>query len=305
MPIVIEEMTMNKDEMKISVIGPGRVGSAIAIGLNQAGYDVVTIAGSSDAQKRDDLAQRVCAEGVYCPIEASIRANVIFLTVADSAIQSVCEQISEAGGFNENSVVVHCSGALGSHALHAAEKKGAKIISAHPLQTFADPKTASASLPGTYWFLEGLTSAQEIIKPVIESLGGNVVVISADHKPLYHAAAVVTSNCLTALIDVATRLYQAVGMSEEDARQAFAPLAKVSLENALEKGATKALTGPVSRGDISTIQKHLDVLKSQPVLSQEVYKTLGKVTAQIALRDNRINKSVEHEILNLLSAREK
>lgn len=290
---------------KITIIGPGRLGSILACELSQAGYDIVAIAGGSEAQKRDALCAHCGAESLGDIPAAAIKADLVFLTVPDAQIEPVCELIANAGAFRAGQTVVHTSGALVSDALEAARRQGAQIASAHPLQTFAacEPGNHNKNIfKGAFWFIEGDQSAVSLLSDVARKLGSEPCEIDQAKKALYHAAAVVTSNCMTALVDISRELYMSVGMTSKDALKALAPLAKASLDNALKLGPADALTGPVSRGDIETIKKHLRAMTDQSKSANSVYRSLGVATVNLALRAGRLDEQTAREFTNLLTA---
>ncbi|MHC4718024.1 MAG: Rossmann-like and DUF2520 domain-containing protein, partial [Planctomycetota bacterium] len=204
----------------IAIIGPGRVGTALAVAAARAGYRVVGAAGR-DAGRVKDAASRIGPDvAVGSPEEIAPRAPVVLLTVPDDAIEGLCRQLAEARAFAPGAVVAHCSGALSSEVLSPARDLcGAAIGSIHPLQTFPDAETGVERVGGTYFFCEGDDRAVAVLAALAEAVGGTPVRIAPEAKLLYHAAAVMACNCLAALLDASFRTAWEAGIDPALARR--------------------------------------------------------------------------------------
>ena len=121
----------------LSIIGPGRVGTAIGVLAAQAGYSVAAV-GGRHKERTTQAAQRIGKNVRACTMpEAAKSANLVFITVSDDAIEQVCSEIASQNAFNQNSIVIHCSGALSSDILSTARNRcQCFVASMHPLQTF-------------------------------------------------------------------------------------------------------------------------------------------------------------------------
>lgn len=144
----------------------------------------------------------------------------------------------------------------------AAEEKGSEVLCIHPLQTFADVRTAIKKIPGTVFAVTARSKrGEEWAARLVRKLGGEPVALEERHKPLYHLGAVMASNLLVALEHAAELIYQEIGMEGEAALKALLPLIEGTVENLRRFGTEKALTGPVARGDIGVIRRHLEALE--------------------------------------------
>ena len=182
----------------------------------------------------------------------------------DRAIPVVAIQVASGGALRRGAVVAHCSGALPAGVLAGVRAGGGWPGSIHPLQTFADVETAIASLPGSFYFLEGDTEAVDVLRSVVLSIDGRPVPLDSAQKSLYHAAACAASNFLVTLVDYAASLMMKAGVPPDVAMPALLPLVHGTVRNLETVGLPDALTGPISRGDIGTVKGHLAALRRAP-----------------------------------------
>jgi len=267
----------------ISIIGCGKVGAAIAQLAAGAGRNVSALASRSGDRARD-LAVRIGNPEAACDIARAAGAGgLVLLTVSDDAIEALCGELARGGGFGDGSIVAHCSGALGSDILSPARDScGCKIASMHPLATFPTAAAAVEKFAGTYCFCEGDQPATDALMELAADIGGKPMLISSQAKVLYHAAAVMACNYLTALLDAAITLCGAAGIDRPTALSALGPLAKATLENVTKLGAPAALTGPIARGDAQTVARHLEALAQCDKDLQDFYRIAGKWALQLA-----------------------
>ncbi|MGH9665678.1 MAG: DUF2520 domain-containing protein, partial [Bryobacteraceae bacterium] len=196
--------------------------------------------------------------------------------------EEVACTLAEAG--MQNGAVLHTCGALGPEALAPLAAQGVSCGALHPLQTFATPEQGVSSLPGAAFALTADGAAAEWGEDIAKLLGATVLRIPADRRTIYHAAAVMGSNYVVALIDAAILLLSAAGVKEADARAALAPLARASVENAIGLGAARALTGPIERNDLRTVAGHLRALDEAPAPIAAAYRALGLHAVDLARR---------------------
>jgi len=204
-------------------------------------------------------------------------------------IESVCESISKQNGFSPASVVLHCSGAHASTILNSARKSGASIGSMHPLQSFASVDITQNPFKGIRVAIEGDSMAVSTSAQMARDLEALPLQILTEGKPLYHAAAVVASNFLVTLMGAALRLIQQAGVPADEAFAVLRPLIEGTLANIDRSGVHQALTGPVVRGDVQTVETHIQAIgKAMPDLLP-FYTCLVHYTAVQAAEGNRIS----------------
>lgn len=286
-------------KLSFAIVGCGRVGTALAKYLAEAGYTPAGLASKSPASAKR-IADLIGASGFSNVLwEAAKKADIVFITTPDGAIKSVCDIISEKKGFKSGSVVFHCSGALSSTELTSAKTCGAYIGSMHPLQSFASTEYEFNPFSGIVTSVEGDGEAVEAAKHVAEDLGSHCVTIKTEAKMLYHASAVVASNYLVTLLDLSFSLIELAGVTGEDALKGLKPLIEGTISNIEKMGIRNALTGPIARGDIRTIEKHLSEIGSKTPRLLSLYRTLGLYTVEIAKAKGTLSDPVIEAMENL------
>ncbi len=259
----------------INIIGAGRVGKTVGRLLFQHSLaDIQGICNQSKASAQAAV-EFIGSGQAASSLDDLIPADITLITTPDDSIESVCQQLVKNNKIVSNSIVLHCSGALGSSVLSAAQQQaGAYVASLHLLKTFADSHQAAASIAGTYCAIEGDDKAVELAKQWVRAWGANPVFISPETKTHYHAASVLACAGLTTLFATAVQLYQHSGMSEQDAKAMLGPLMQETLDNNRRLGSKGALTGPVARGDEQVIAQHEVALAKKDRLIHQLYKAL-------------------------------
>jgi predicted short-subunit dehydrogenase-like oxidoreductase (DUF2520 family) len=290
---------------EIAIVGPGKVGTALGVLLAGAGWPVVAVGGRDD-QKTSLAARRIAEAGrqvtAACDIaEAARRGKIVLLTVSDDAISPLCEQLAAAGAFGSGQVVAHCSGAISSDALGRARAAGAAVGSIHPLQTFPTVEAAVVALGGAWFFIEGDESAAGVLEQLAGAIGGRAVRLEPGAKALYHAAACVASNYLVELVDAASQMEQLAGVDRGIALTALGPLVKATLDNVLLMGPEAALTGPIARGDVGTVERHLAILVERAPGFEAFYRQAGLLTVDLARRKGTLSAEAASELLAILN----
>ncbi|HHW44565.1 MAG TPA: DUF2520 domain-containing protein [Desulfotomaculum sp.] len=288
---------MNKPA--VVVVGCGKVGSALALLLKERGYPVAAVAGRTPAPVRR-LAEAVGCPACDYPWEATVRGDLVFITTPDREIAPVSAAIARKGGFRPGQVVAHTSGAQPAGELQGVREAGALAVSIHPLQSFADVAGARENLPGSYFALEGDEGAMPLARQVVADLQGHCFTIRAEDKPLYHAAACIASNYLVSLMHLATGLYGCFGLSRREAFQALFPLVQGTINNIRRVGPVEALTGPVARGDVPTIQGHLPALERVGNEEEALYRMLGLYTIRVAREKDSITAEQARQLERVL-----
>jgi predicted short-subunit dehydrogenase-like oxidoreductase (DUF2520 family) len=282
---------------KLGFIGAGTVGTALAIRLSAKGYPVVAVASRSKLST-----ERLAGTVPGCqPFDHKQKvadaAELVFITTSDDAIAQVAAELS----WHPEQGVVHCSGADSLDILEPARQAGAQVGSFHPLQTFAGIAQAIENLPGSTFALEGQGQLLDTLKEMASALDGRWVELKAGDKVLYHAAAVLACNYAVTLVKLATDLWQLFGVSPQDSTRALLPLLKGTVNNIESIGLPRCLTGPIARGDLGTITKHLTALKVRAPELLPVYCELGLNTIPLALAKGNIDAQRAMELQKLLS----
>jgi predicted short-subunit dehydrogenase-like oxidoreductase (DUF2520 family) len=204
---------------------------------------------------------------------------VILIAVPDDAIPDVVRELAESAVLRRDHAVLHTSGVQDRAVLEPLTRTGAAVGSLHPLQTIADPATAASALRGAYAAVEGDERASALASELARAVGAIPFSISGAHKARYHAAAAMVANFGVGVVALAGRLARSAGVGESLAGRIYLPLLLGTIRNIEALGPRGALTGPIRRGDLQTIQRHLAALGPA---EREAYCALGKVTLELA-----------------------
>ncbi len=254
---------MNKPT--ISIFGAGKVGNALRLSLENAGYQINSVFGSDEfPEKVQDL------------------GDLIFITTPDSVIEQVAKKLSDSFPDFEDKTVVHCSGTLSSESLKSLKNRDTSVASFHPMKSVLPEQS---SFEGVWFDMEGDEEALKKLNGLAQDIGANAIEINADAKSILHASAVMASNYLVTLLNNAVRTAELAEIDSKTAIKMLLPLVDSTIKNIKENGIENSLTGPVARGDISTVEKHVKLLKEEPELLS-LYKKLGSFTVDIADLDN-------------------
>jgi len=280
----------------IGFIGAGTVGTALAVRLSQKGYPVVAVFSRTRAS-----AERLAGMVDVCRVcgaaqEVADTADLVFVTTPDDAIAEVVAELY----WRKGQRVIHCSGADSVDTLEEAREDGALVGGFHPLQTFASVTHAIENIPGSTFALEAEEPVLSTLRDMAVALGGDWVKLNAEDKVLYHAAAVMACNYFVTLVKLATDLWGTFGAPPEQATKALQPLLRGTLNNIANVGLPNCLTGPIARGDLGTIRKHLAALERAAPEVLSAYRELGLHTVPIALAKGTIDEERAHELRELL-----
>jgi len=282
--------------VKIGFIGAGKVGTALAVQLSGKGYPVVAAASRTKASA-EKLADTVSGCKAYDAMQSiADNAELVFITTPDDAIDEVAVRVK----WNKGNSVVHCSGAGSLDILEPARKASAAIGAIHPLQSFANVEQAIKNIPGSTFAIEGSGSIVDILKEIAKALDGKAIELGAGNKVLYHAAAVMACNYFVTLMKLATDIWQGFGVDSNDAVQALSPLVYGTVNNLINVGLPNCLTGPIARGDVGTVNKHIEAFSGKMPEMLKMYCELGLKTIPIGLAKGTLNIEKAEELKKIL-----
>lgn len=293
---------MSKKKLKFGIIGTGVVGTALAVLLENAGWECIGVNTRSRAsyERFYRYLQRPHLE----LSELVSEADVLFLTTQDSAIEEVARKLSALKGHKPGQVWVHCSGSLRAEIMRQNPSLSVGYLSVHPLQAFADVDNALNLIEGAHFGIEGDgRETEELGEVLVKLLGGIPHKIDPGKKALYHAGAVAASNYLVSLVSLAVKLFSLAGINKEDALESLLPLTAGAYRNIEKVGLPWALTGPIARGDVEVVRKHLEEIPSE---LRETYKGLGRLALELgkerkALSGESYSKDTLQELEEILS----
>lgn len=296
--------------INLCVIGAGRVGTTVSYTLAEKELPNIKLkAISSRSMESLNRAKKILgskAAGVIFTRENSKAvslANCILICTPDDVINSVCSDIFKDKSKDfKNYYAIHFSGSKSLEVLNSARAAGAEIASIHPLKSFASIEEAIKSLPGTIFGITySSTESKKMAEFLVKSLGGEIIEVENNKKPLYHAAACVASNYLVTLINYAVLIHKKMGIKPEDSLKGLMGLVEDTVSNIKKMGTEKSLTGPIARGDVGTIKEH--VKSFNEFFSKEdsaLYRMMGIETSKIAHQNKWIKESTVDELKEIL-----
>lgn len=272
-----------------SIVGAGRLGTVLGAALVRRGWKAAAIVDKDSGAARES--RRIIGRGKVLPYRPGLSpegrdgtvglGEVVIIAVPDDAVGRVAAGLARSGVSWAGRFVFHTSGFLPARVLEPLRKRGARIASVHPVQSFPRKDAPASIFRGITWGVEGDPAAVAAAEEMVRSLRGNVLLLSEKDKPLYHAACSLASNAMIALEWTASGLLEAVGIGEKAAAGMLFPLVQGTLQNVNNLGLEKALTGPILRGDVAAVRKHLEALRDDPH-ARGVYLVMGKQILRLA-----------------------
>ena len=266
----------------IAIVGAGSLATFLAVALRDAGFIITEIVARDSPpslRRARALARRVGAQAVTAR-SGALDAALLWFCVPDREIRRAASVVSDhllgrllVGQKAIARFALHSSGALSSRELDPLRTAGVAVASAHPLMTFV--AGAQPSLRGVPFAIEGDYQAARIARLVVRELGGGSFRMLATRKAAYHAWATMTSPLLVAFLVTLERAARGAGLTREDARRKSLPIIQQTLANYSRLGPAQSFSGPLIRGDVQTVAKHLAVLKKHARV-REVYMALAR-----------------------------
>jgi predicted short-subunit dehydrogenase-like oxidoreductase (DUF2520 family) len=286
-------------ESAIGIIGGGRLGSSLAIALARAGYGIVAIS-SRRASHREWLGSHLSLDAITATPQAVVdKAEIVFITTADGAIQNVCDSIT----WRSDQAVVHCSGAASLDVLNAAASAGAGTGGIHPMQTFPAPDAFNVFAGITFGIESESPGLRSWLQSMAKDLGGMPIPVTNEQRPAYHAAAVMACGLIAGLTGLAAEVWASSGgVTRTEAVNSLAPLVKSTANWIQEKGLPEALTGPYVRGDIATVQAHIGASSAVSAEHGAAYAALALAALHLAREQGVLTSDAESGIKEILNS---
>jgi predicted short-subunit dehydrogenase-like oxidoreductase (DUF2520 family) len=268
--------------MRITILGAGRVGQTLGRAAHEAGYEV----GEIICRSRRSSVAAAKFIGAGEPQAASrarlTPADLILISTPDDSILDGVETVRANASRVGRAVVLHTSGALASDLLSPLARQGMAVGSCHPLQTFESPARALALTRGSYFCIEGDARARIAARRLVRRIGGKHFEIATGMKGLYHAAAVMASGGVVALVSISLEMIERCGLEGSQSKKVLLPLVEGTIASLRAVGAARALTGPVRRGDTGTVKRNLEALAAVDSDWLEIYLRLARRSAMLA-----------------------
>jgi len=262
--------------MKIILAGPGRAGMSLARAFRSAGHEIAGVLGRDSAS-----AAAARLETVELSWDELLpAADLLVIGVRDDAIGEIAHRLApRAIGVTS---AVHVSGSASVDVLAPLAHIGLSTGSFHPLQSLPNPDTGFRRLAGAW---AGITAADPDLHAVLVDLAGSIGMVAFDlsdaARPLYHAGASAAANYVVGSLMLAERLFTAAGVPWE----AAIPLIEAVVKNALELDPDQALTGPIARGDVATVEQQRAAIRASAPELEADFADIGRAVARLAGRE--------------------
>jgi predicted short-subunit dehydrogenase-like oxidoreductase (DUF2520 family) len=284
--------------LTVGVIGAGRVGSALGAALARAGHRVVAACGVSEAS-RERASKYLPGVPLTQPADAVARAELVLLTVPDDALPGLVAGLASTGAELSGRLLVHTSGRYGTQVLAPATERGGLPLALHPVMTFTGRPDDIDRLAGISFGVTAPDKLRLAAEALVIEMGGEPVFIREEDRGLYHAALASAANHLVGLVTEASDLLAAAGVANPG--RMLSPLLFAALDNALRLG-DAGLTGPVVRGDVDTVARHVEVLGAASPRALGAYQALARLIASRSLDAGLLGPAEAQRMLDVLSA---
>ena len=283
---------MDATSVELAIVGAGKTGRALGRLARQAGYAI----GPVVCRTRAHAEEAVAFIGAGRPGTSPEGAPLTLVAVPDREIPAVARALRAPSG----AVVAHTCAAYGADVLRPHRPAGAL----HPLRSFGDPARAAELFRGTFCASDGDPEAVAALEGFARAIGGEPFRVRTDRKALYHAGAVFASNYVVAVLEAAVRLLEGSGVDRATAGRALVALASGTLANVAAVGIPQALTGPIERGDVETVRRHVEALGASAPELARTYGVLGLRAVDVALAKGTIDPSTAERLRAALRAEE-
>lgn len=284
-----------------SIIGLGSLGKALTQTLLKKKIPVKSVFNRTENEASKLAAASDIEIWGNFPESLDQLGKLVFITVSDDAIEEIARRLSQLSNSHASRIFVHCSGNESADLLQPLKAAGATVASFHPLQTFtrhAQPDDFN----GIYFTMQGDPEAYPLLEDMSQRLGAETIKVTKEQKSHLHTAAVMGSNYLITLLTKAVDIGALSGLPDDKVRKALLPLIRTTLTNAEEYSFIDALSGPINRGDIVTIKKHLSLLENQPEL-RNLYCMLGLQTVRLVDSSGHLEATAVEKMRTIFSER--
>jgi predicted short-subunit dehydrogenase-like oxidoreductase (DUF2520 family) len=283
----------------VFIMGAGVVGTALAARLARAGVPVLGLHGRQVA--RTDAAGAIAGGGGGIGVigvigstgeipERLSESDTVIIAVRDDRVPEVAARLVSEGRLRPGQILLHTSGANPARTILGPAVPYVRAVGTlHPLVSFADPGVAVERLHEATFAIEGDEPARALARRLVRALGARAVTLETENLALYHAGAVIASNYVVALADTARSLLVKAGVPADQALPVLLPLLASVVQNLAQVGLPDALTGPVERGDVSVVERHLQTLAERAPELVELYRVVGRDVLRLAREKARLD----------------
>lgn len=273
-----------EEKPTIAIVGAGNLGTALALALRAAGYRIDSVIARGEGKSLTRARRLATQIGSKATIGVEqVNARILWLCVPDNAIARATASMADRFQ-GRGKVALHSSGVLSSDEMAPLRRKGVSVASVHPLMTFV--QRSRPTLAEVSFAVEGDAKALRSARRIVRDLGGEPFTIRKKDKSAYHALGTFASPLLTSLLATTERVASLAGMTSRAARRRMLPILLQTVRNYGSLGPARGFSGPMVRGDVDTVRRHLEVLHSVPV-PRQVYLALARAALEYLPTKNR------------------
>jgi predicted short-subunit dehydrogenase-like oxidoreductase (DUF2520 family) len=295
---------VKRKKLNVAIVGGGKVGSVVGRLLTDRGHRLTAVISRTLRSARGAGRFAGCRTVSTDPGAIATETDIIFIATPHDAIAGVVGNLTDLDHLRfKRLAVCHASGIYDASVLDPLAVKGAKVFSFHPLQTFPRDFAPARILPhvrGIFYGVDGTLPAIRVARTLADELDGEIILIPPEMRILYHAACVVASNHLTTVLRVLERMFQQITGGRGDFYRVFSPIIEATLDNVRNSSPAEALSGPIARGGVRTVQQHLDALRTLMPGLLPYFTALSLETVGLAIRKGSIDTAVATTMENLL-----
>ena len=251
--------------LRVAIVGAGKVGTVLGRVLVEDGSRITAVISRSRASARTAASYLRCR--VYADALTAIppETDIAFIATPHDAVAAVAETLARLEGLEFSRMgACHASGMLTAAVLAPLEERGCTVFSFHPLQTFPRNFPVRRILPrarGIWYGVDGSPAGLRTARRLAKALSGRVIEIPPESRELYHAACVVASNHFTVMLSAVREMFGAATGDGRASLEPFKPILEATLLNVLATSPGAALSGPVARGGVGTVARHLEAVR--------------------------------------------
>jgi predicted short-subunit dehydrogenase-like oxidoreductase (DUF2520 family) len=284
-------------QLRVGVVGAGRVGTAFATALSRAGHRIVAASAVSQAS-RQRVERFFPGTPIRQPAEVVESADLVLLTVPDDALAGLVSGLAVTGAPLAGRLIAHTSGRHGLAVLEPATRLGGLPLALHPVMTFTGRPDDVDRMAGICFGVTAPRALRPVAEVLVVEMGAEPVFIEEEYRGLYHAALAGAANHLVTQVVQACDLLAKAGVAQP--ARMLGPLLSAALDNSLRLG-DAALTGPVARGDAETVATHVSVLRDAAPEALPSYLALARLTASRALASGMLSAPDAQRLLDVLA----
>ncbi|MCV6605819.1 MAG: DUF2520 domain-containing protein [Porticoccaceae bacterium] len=287
----------------LNIIGAGRLGRSLARLWHDNKAAEISAVCNRSLESASEAVSFIGAGTPCASLEHILPARLWLIATPDRDIETTARYLAQSGKLRAEHTVFHCSGSLSSDCLESLQANGTNTASIHPVHSFADPQKTQTSFDGSYCAMEGSEGALNQLEALFQAIGGVTFRLhGSEQKALYHSATVMACNYLVTLQHCALNMLQKAGIERNRGLELLAPIVRQTADNIARHDTTAALTGPIARGDINTIEHHMQAIEQHAPEFLALYRQLAQQTLPLAAQQGCTSKARLQDIEQRLQA---